>query len=118
MDDQLKDKVLIASIVLAAVCLVLAISSGISASKNKTGLQKEMTQRIETEEKLNGVSSRITSLESDLKKAQDELAQTKTALNQEQLASQALKSELEKLTRLKEQLEKDLKEALSSNTAK
>ncbi len=115
MDDQLKDKVLLASIVLAAVCLVLAISLGISAGKNKTGLQKELVLRMETEEKLSGISSRTTSLESDLKKAQDELSQAKSALSQEQLANQALKSELEKVTLLKEQLEKDLKEALVSN---
>ncbi len=72
MDDQLKDKVLIASIVLAAVCLVLAISSGISANKNKNGLQNEIRLRFEAQEKLNNVSGRITSLESDLKKTQNE----------------------------------------------
>ncbi|MDP2939273.1 MAG: hypothetical protein Q8O13_04230 [Candidatus Omnitrophota bacterium] len=116
MDEQLKDNVLVASIVLAAVCLVLAISSGISASKNKTNVQREMTLRLETEEKLNSVSSRLSSLESDLKKAQGEFDQTKSALSQEQLTTQALKTELEKTTRLKEQLEKDLKEALFSKT--
>lgn len=115
MDDQLKDNVLIASIVLAAVCLVLAISLGISAGKNKNGQQKEMVLRMEAEEKLNSVSSTISNLEAGLKKTQDELSSTKTSFNQEQLTNQALKSELEKTTRLKEQLEKDLKEALFSN---
>lgn len=114
MDEQLKDRVLIAAIVLAAVCLVLAISSGIAANKNKNNTQKEMVLRMEAEEKLGGVSARITGLESDLKKTQDELAKNKTELNQEQLSNQALKAELEKTTRLKEQLEKDLKEALFS----
>lgn len=112
MDDQLKDRVLIASIVLAAVCLVLAISSGIAANRNKTGVQKEMALRIETEEKLNNVSSRVTGIEAELKKTQDELSKAKTELSQEQLNNQAFKTELEKVTRLKEQLEKDLKEAL------
>ncbi len=107
MDEQLKDRVLIASIVLAAVCLVLAISSGISATKNKTGVQKEMALRIEAEEKLNNISSRVSGLESDI-------AKTKTELNQETLSNQALKTELEKLARLKDQLEKDLKEALTA----
>ena len=115
MDDQLKDRVLIASIVLAAVCLVLAISSGIAANRNKTGMQKEMASRMEFEEKLTNVSSHTTSLEADLKKSQDELLKTKTELSQEQLGSQALKAELEKTTRLKEQLEKDLKESLFSS---
>lgn len=118
MDDQLKDNVLIASIVLAAVCLVLAVSSGIAASKNKSNVQKEMVQRLEAEEKLNNVSTTIANLEAQLKKTEEELSSTKTALNQEQLTNQALKSELEKTTRLKEQLEKDLKEALISGGKK
>jgi septal ring factor EnvC (AmiA/AmiB activator) len=112
VEEQAQNKVLLAAIILAVVCLVLAISSGIAASKNKMGLQKEMAFRMETEERLASVSTKSTSLESELKAAQDQLTQTKTSLEQEKISNDALKTELEKLTKLKEQLEKDLKEAL------
>lgn len=114
VEEQTQNKVLLAAIILAVVCLILAISSGIAASKNKIALQKEIAFRMETEEKLAGINSKSVTLESQLKAAQDQLAQTKTALDQEKLSSEALKTELEKMTRLKEQLEKDLKEALFS----
>jgi protein subunit release factor A len=42
----------------------------------------------------------------------------KKALLQEQLASQSLKEELEKVTKLKETLEEDLKEALVGKSEK
>lgn len=113
-EEQAQNKVLLAAIILAVVCLVLAISSGIAASKNKIALQKEIAFRMETEEKLASTSSKSTTLESELKANQDQLTQTKTALDQEKLSSEALKTELEKVTKLKEQLEKDLKEALFS----
>ena len=117
VEEQAQNKVLLAAIILAVVCLILAISSGIAASKNKIALQKEMAFRMETEEKLAGVNSKSTTLESELKASQEQLTQTKTALDQEKLSGEALKTELEKLTRLKEQLEKDLKEALFSMPA-
>lgn len=113
-EEQAQNKVLLAAIILAVVCLVLAISSGIAASKNKIALQKEIAFRMETEEKLASTSSKSTTLESELKADQDQLTQTKTALDQEKLSNEALKTELEKVTKLKEQLEKDLKEALFS----
>ncbi|MFZ5800199.1 MAG: hypothetical protein ACOY3D_02330 [Candidatus Omnitrophota bacterium] len=114
VDEQVQNKVLLAAIILAVVCLVLAISSGIAASKNKLALQREMALRLEVEEKLAGISSKSTTLESDLKSSQEQLMQTKTALEQERLSNEALRTELDKLTKLKEQLEKDLKEALFS----
>lgn len=114
VEEQVQNKVLLAAVILAVVCLILAITSGITASKNKLGLQKEMALRMEVEEKLTSTSSKSTSLEGELKNTQDQLTQTKTALDQEKLSNEALKTELEKLTRLKEQLEKDLKEALFS----
>lgn len=117
VDEQVQNKVLLAAIILAVVCLVLAISSGIAASKNKLSLQREMALRLEVEEKLAGISSKSTTLESDLKASQDQLMRTKTALEQEKLSNEALKTELDKLTKLKEQLEKDLKEALFSKSA-
>jgi septal ring factor EnvC (AmiA/AmiB activator) len=114
VEDQVQNKVLLAAIILAVVCLVLAISSGIAASKNKVSLQREMALRMETEEKLAGTTSKSSSLETELKSAQEQLAEVKAALEQEKLTSQALKNELDKVTKLKEQLERDLKEALFS----
>jgi len=112
VEEQVQNKVLLSAIILAVVCLILAISSGIAASKNKVSLQREMAFRMETEEKLASASSKTNTLETNLKAAQDQLTQTKTALDQEKLSNEALKTELEKITQLKEQLEKDLKEAL------
>ena len=112
MDEQVQNRVLLSAIILAVVCLVLAISSGIAASKNKIALQKEMAFRMETEEKLAGVNSKSSTLENQLKTVQDTLTQTKAAFDQEKLTNEALKTETEKITKLKEQLEKDLKEAL------
>jgi len=117
MEEQAQNKVLLAAIILAVICLVLAISSGIAASKNKVALQREMALRMETEEKLASINTKSNTMESELKTTRDQLAQTKTTLDQEKLSSEALKTELDKLARLKEQLEKDLKEALFSKPA-
>jgi septal ring factor EnvC (AmiA/AmiB activator) len=114
VEEQVQSKVLLAAIILAVVCLVLAISSGIAASKNKVELQREMALRMETEERLAGTSSKSSSLETELKSEQQQLAEARAALEQEKLTTDALKTELDKLTKLKEQLEKDLKDALFS----
>jgi len=80
---------------------------------------KEMNIRLEAEQKLDEFTKQKTALEDKISKVEQELAQEKAELQankktlaQEQMISNSLKSELEKISRLKEALEEDLKEAL------
>jgi len=87
--------------------------------KVKTARDKEMNIRLESEQKLDEFTKQKTGLEDKISKVEQELAQEKAELQankktlaQEQMISNSLKSELEKISRLKEALEEDLKEAL------
>ena len=80
---------------------------------------KEMNIRLEAEQKLDEFTKQKTGLDDKISKVEQELAQEKAELQankktlaQEQMISNSLKSELEKISRLKEALEEDLKEAL------
>jgi hypothetical protein len=78
--------------------------------------------RLDLEEKLGKLSQGRNNLEQDFKNASKNLEEEKIAndiikkaLSDEQSANRNLKEELEKVTKLKETLEADLKEALVAN---
>lgn len=123
MDEQLRDRLIMVCITIAAVSLILAISSGIAAQKNKAKFQKEMISRMDIEEKLENSRFVVSALEEELKKLQgqtntDQEAQKKVAdeLEQERLVNKALKEELIKTNNLNNSLENSLKDALSNKT--
>lgn len=111
-DEQLKDRIMIALAILTAMCLVLAIGSSISAQKNKRNFQKEMVLLMDAEEKLAGLAPQAESLEIQLKNTQANLEGAMKELEDAKIINQELRLELEKTTKLKQVIEKDLKEAL------
>ncbi|MGE5308878.1 MAG: hypothetical protein ACM3OC_07330 [Deltaproteobacteria bacterium] len=120
-DEKLKNKVLIGLSVLCVILLVSAFKSCSDAALQKRKWRNEMDQRLTSEERASKVQQDQTVLEQKLKQTQDALQQNareldaaKKALLQEQMVNQNLKSEIDKLNKLKEALESDLKEALVS----
>lgn len=121
MDEKLKTRAIIA---LGLFSLILVIVSMNSFGKNRSQEQKwrrEAALRMDAEEKAQKSSQEAESLSSQLKKNQEtlqengrELETVKKSLLQEQMVNQNLKAELDKLSRLKQALEEDLKEALIS----
>jgi len=108
MDEQLKDRILIALAILTVICLILAINSSIAVQRHKKTLQKEMVLRLDAEEKLTDLAPKIAELEN----TKSNLEGTTKSLENLQVINKELRAELEKMTKLKETLEEDLKEAL------
>jgi len=113
--DESKNKlvVILSGIVLALV--VVWIASCASVYKHKAAREKEMSARFDLEEKLSKISQQDAALEQKLKTAEKSLDEAKVAheeakkaLMQEQLISQSLKEELEKVTKQKELLQQQL----------
>lgn len=80
-----------------------------------------MELRLDVEEKLSNLGNAKEKLEDRVKALTQELEEEKVShqvnkksLLQEQLVNQSLKEELAKITKLKEALEDDLKEALGT----
>jgi septal ring factor EnvC (AmiA/AmiB activator) len=119
VEENLKGRLILILGILNVIFLLLWVSSCNDVRKFKNARDKEMNIRLESEQKLAEFDKFKSSLEDKFKKVQQELAEMKTefettrkSLVQEQLISGSLKSELEKISRLKEALEEDLKEAL------
>lgn len=112
LDEQLKDRIMIALAILTAMCLVLAISSSMASQKSKRALQKEMILRLENEEKLTNLTPKMESIESQLKNSQTNIEGLNKQLEDQNLINKELRLELEKMTKLKQALENNLKEAL------
>ncbi|MBM3252158.1 MAG: hypothetical protein FJZ11_05215 [Candidatus Omnitrophica bacterium] len=108
MDEQLKDRILIAMAILAVICLILAVSSSVAAQRSKKNLQKEMVSRLDAEEKFTNLSPKLAELESNKANLEGALK----SLEEQKIANQELTEELVKMRKLKETLEEDLKEAL------
>jgi hypothetical protein len=119
MEESLKNRIIIALVILALIFLIGMIKSCSDSGRYKINGSNEMRTRIDCEEKLNNFSKEKAAIENKanaateaLEEERAALAATKKALLQEQLVSQSLKEEIEKITKLKEALEEDLKEAL------
>jgi len=91
-------------------------------SKVKKDMKNEMRLRLEFEEQNISFLKEKTSFEDKIKKLTADLENNKAALeelkkslDEELLASKTLKSELDKITKLKAAMEEDLKEALANN---
>lgn len=107
-----KDRIIVALAVVTLLLFILNIGSCINAYNQNTLRKKEMLQRMELEEKSGKVVQERAGLAQELEAKNKELAEEKAnfeaakkRLIQEQLVSESLKSELEKVTKLKEALE-------------
>lgn len=125
MEESIKNRVILILIVINAIFFILAIGSCNDSRIQRKSKERERASRLDVEEKMTKSTQEKTNLEESFKKCQQvldeekvQLETTKKALLQEQLVNKSLKEELEKITKLKEALEEDLKEALVDNAAK
>ena len=120
MEESLKNRIILILSILTVILFIGLISSCNNTYRQKLARDKEMSSRLDMEEKMGKFSQEKSVIEEKLKASQKELDEEKAAhqatgkaLVQEQLVNISLKEELTKVTRLKEALEEDLKEALT-----
>ncbi len=118
LNDALKNRIVIILAVLLAIFFFASLSSCNSAMRQKAGRDKEMAARLALEEKMSKFSQDRSALEEKAKAKEKEAQELKAAFESvnkslvgEQLINQSLKEELQKVTKLKEALEEDLKQA-------
>ena len=119
MEESLKNRIILILSILTVILFIGLISSCNNTYRQKLARDKEMSSRLDMEEKMGKFSQEKSVIEEKLKASQKELDEEKAAhqatgkaLMQEQLVNISLKDELVKVARHKETLEKDLKEAL------
>ncbi len=119
MEESFKNRIILILGILTVIFFIGTVSSCSNAKRQKVARDKEMAARLDLEEKMNkfgqeklALEKKITALSQELAEVQATGETTNKALLQEQLVSDSLKKEILKLTKLKEKLEEDLKEAL------
>lgn len=119
MGDNIKNKLIIILVLLTCIFVAISFDSCSNFRKQKLSREKEMSVRLDLEEKFDKLSVLQNNIERELESTAKSLEQEKAAreadkkvLLQEQLINQSLKEELQKVIKLKETLEEDLKEAL------
>jgi hypothetical protein len=119
VEDNFKSRLLLILGILNVIFLLLWVTSCNDVGKFKKARDKEMDSRLESEQKLEETMKLKSGFEEKINKVQKELDEGKAVLEanrksliQEQLVSNSLKDELEKISKLKEALEEKLKEAL------
>ncbi|MDD5594853.1 MAG: hypothetical protein PHY94_01280 [Candidatus Omnitrophica bacterium] len=120
MEEALKTRVILILAILSVIFFLGTISSCTNAARQKRSRDKEMATRLDLEEKMSkftqekqALETKITALSGQLEEEKAAHQATKKALLQEQMVDNSLKEELQKVTKLKEALEEDLKDALS-----
>jgi type II secretory pathway pseudopilin PulG len=119
MDESLKNRIVIILAILAAVFFFGTLSSCNSALRQKAARDKEMAARLALEERTSKYAQEKSALEEKAKAKENEVVELKAALEtakktlvQNELVSQSLKEELQKVTKLKDNLEAELKQGL------
>jgi chromosome segregation ATPase len=119
MEETIKNRIILVLSILALMFFIGSLKSCGNAYRQKQARDKEMAARLDLEEKISKISQQSSLLEEKMRGVRKEMDETKSeleqnrrALAQERSASQSLKEELNKVTKLKETLEEDLKEAL------
>ena len=110
----MKNNILLAAAVLTVGCLAMVIFSRQAVDKTQKTLDQERYNRMITEEKLEKALMKIKSVETELTNAQNQAQGIQTVLEKERNVNINLRSELDKMTKLKEVLEEQLKAALVS----
>ncbi len=111
-----KDKAIVILAVLSVLLFVLNIGSCINASNQNALRKKEMLQRLDVEEKTSktlqertGLAEKLAAREKELDEARVTIEAAKRALAQEQMNNISLKEELDKVVKLKDALQEELK---------
>lgn len=119
MEDIAKNRVIAILGILVVIFLLLFLGARGNLSRQRNFANERAARAMDLEDKIVQLEKEKSALSEELKNIQAQLAEEKGAheaakktLSQEQVAESALKVELERVTRLKEALEKDLKEAL------
>ena len=110
MDEKLKNKILIAVIVLMVGFLFMAFSSNQAVGHIKRDLDQERYKRIVAEENLSKTSAKISSLEAELAGTRDKIQSVQAILQEGKSETSDLKTQLERMTKAKEALEKRIEE--------
>ncbi len=116
----MKNKIILALGLLTIIFFIASIKSCQNMARQKELVNQEMRTRMELEEEVLNLSKRNTDLEQQMKQLQEALTEQETnyqsgqqVLNQEVVE---LRGELERITKLKESLEENLKEALATQS--
>ncbi len=124
MEDVLKNRIILALSILTVIFVIIGASSCIAARNSKLALDKEKAASWDMEQKANKftqektvLDKKLADLSKDIEAEKTLHESTKKALVQEQMINNSLKEELHKMTKLKEALETDLKEALTAAKA-
>jgi cell division protein FtsL len=119
MEESVKNRIILILLVLTVIFLLGAVSSCNNARRLKVARDKEMITRLDLEEKMSKFTQEKSTVDNKLNTLNQALEGEKLAhqvtqksLLQEQLISKSLTEELQKITKLKDKLEEDLKETL------
>jgi hypothetical protein len=119
--DVFKNRIVIVLGILNVIFLLIAVNSCTQGKKYLDVKRREEIKRYDAEQELNKIAGDKQAIESKMQKAEAALAQASAdaetaqkALLQEQLINKSLKAEIEKVSKLKDALEQDLKNALVS----
>ena len=122
MEEGIKNRIILILSLLVIMFIIATASSCNNAYRQKLYRDKEMAARLELEEGIAKSAQEKTVLEERLAAKEKELdeeklahQETKNALAKEQSENKSQKEELDKVTKLKEALEENLKEALVTN---
>ena len=108
----MKNKLLIVAAFLTLGCLVVVVMSSQKMSRIQRDLEQERYNRMVAEEKLERAMTKVKTSESDVTNVENQVQSLQTVLEQEKEASGKLKTELDKMNKLKDVLEQQLKDAL------
>jgi septal ring factor EnvC (AmiA/AmiB activator) len=119
LDENLKNRLLLILGVFVVFLMFTTANSCNSARTEREKRQREVAQRLDSEEKADVSQKQLTTLQDKLKDTETKLMEAAKELDglkkqsvQEQMVNESLKTEIDKLSKLKEALEADLKEAL------
>lgn len=119
MKEFLKNRSALILAIISAVLFLGSLSSCSSAIRQKAARDKEMAARLALEERTSKYAQEKSALEEKAKAKEVESGELKVALEaaqkalaQNQLVGASLKDELQKVTKLKETLEEELRQAL------
>lgn len=119
MEEGIKNRIILILTILVLILFIATINAGLNARRINKELVSQKEMRFELEKKGDLLLKEKTALEkekkslsSQLEKDKEEFEEIKKDLQAEKLMTKVLKAELEKITKLKEKLEEDLKEAL------
>ena len=110
----MKDILFIVTLVVAIGASVVLVRNHQEKSKMERSLQQERYSRLVAEENFEKNESKIKQLDLDLKLSQEKIVKIQRILDEEKNVNEDLKTQYEKLTSAKSELENKLKEAIET----